>query len=117
MKFFQKTASAALIASLVLAGCASAQPVTPENAPSDLLKKVAAISSESDGAEIEEVLHELVSQTGKANNYRLILDETVKDQTLEENEGKLAADPADYEVYDVRFAGDEHFYQVYEEQN
>ncbi len=116
MKYLKEAAALGLVAALCLGGCGGDQTVTEDNAPSDLLKKAAAITSESDGKDLEEVLHELVRQTGEANQYRLILEENEQEQNLEENGGKLSAVNTDYEVYDVRYAGDAHFYQVYEEQ-
>lgn len=109
-------AASALGLSMVMAGCAGTTAVTEENAPSDLLKKAAAITSESDPEDVQEVFQGFVDATQKASDNRLVIAETATGTGLKLDSDDLETTENSFKNYDVRYGADDSFFQLYEEE-
>lgn len=117
MKMFQKLAGTLAAGALILAGCGvTNEPVTVDKAPSDLLKKVAAINSESKAADLATVFEGIIDETYKTNGGRLILSETASGTGIDANSDQLASVTNNFQSYDVRYGTSDAFYQLYEEE-
>lgn len=119
MKKMMKLAAAATTAALcfqIVYGCAGPSAVTAENAPSELLKQAAQITSDADPSEVQDVFSQIIAQTAKGSDYRLILNEEAKGTGLSLDSDDLASTENTFRNYDVRYGTDDCFYQVYEEE-
>ncbi len=106
--------------SMLLTGCSETEtPVTEENAPTDLLKSVASINSDTESTDMREVLLDLIQATSDNTKYGLIFNETTTSEGLNKEEEidtlKVISQP--FKSYDVRYGADGSFYEVYEEES
>ena len=114
MKFLKWISAGALACGLLLSGCAKPVPVTEDNAPSELLKKAAAISSESTMDDIVEVFQGMVDQTYDANPTGLVYDESGTSTSIDTLSDKLEGTKTSLRSYDIRVPAKDRFYQLYE---
>lgn len=109
--------AAALLGSTLFAGCAMSQPVTEENAPTELMKKAAALSSESEASDVLDVMNQIIDATAQAYNYRIALTQSTDASNMaEDEENGVKAEPSKSEIYDVRYAGDKTVYELFEQE-
>ncbi len=125
MNFASKTLTKSFLASslafsMLLTGCSETEtPVTEENAPSDLLKSVASINSETESTDMRDVLLNLIQATSDNTKYGLILNETTTSEGLNKEEGvdTLEVISQPFKSYDIRYGANGSFYEVYEEES
>lgn len=108
--------SMAVLCSSLFYGCAGPSAVTAENAPSDLLKQAAQITSDAAPSEVQDVFSQIIEATAKNADYHLILSEEAKGSGLSLDSDELASSENTFRNYDVRYGTDDCFYQVYEEE-
>lgn len=109
-------AMAALLSCSLLSACSSAPvKVTKENAPSELLKKTAAITSDSASQDVVDVFRSLIDATSKESDHRLIFTEDVNSKGLSLDSEDLSTVENSFKNYDVRYGSENAFYQLYEE--
>lgn len=109
-------AMAALLSCSLLSACSSAPvKVTEENAPSELLKKTAAITSDSASQDVVDVFRSLIDATSKESDHRLIFTEDVNSKGLSLDSEDLSTVENSFKNYDVRYGSENAFYQLYEE--
>lgn len=108
--------SMAVLCSSLFYGCAGPSAVTAENAPSDLLKQAAQITSDAAPSEVQDVFSQIIEAPAKNADYHLILSEEAKGSGLSLDSDELASSENTFRNYDVRYGTDDCFYQVYEEE-
>lgn len=118
-RLFQKTAGSVLAAFLgcsVMSACSTTPvQVTEEDAPTEQMKKVAAITSESSSQDVVDVFRSLIDATSQESSHRLIFTEDVNGKGLSLESDTLETVENSYKNYDVRYGTDKAFYQLYEE--
>ena len=115
---FKKAIPGALCFSLLLGGCAAAPvAVTEENAPNEIMKKAAALSSETSGEQVLSVFNELIDATVKEYGYNVAFDQTVEASNISVQNSELETITNKGRSYDVRMAGDKTVYEVLEQQS
>lgn len=118
MKLTKLTAAAALLCTALFAGCAAPQKVTEENAPTDLMKKAAVLTSESSASDVLDVLNQIINTTAEEYNYKIALNQSTDASSLtEDEENGIKAEQVKTEIYDVRYAGDKTVYELFEQQS
>lgn len=106
--------------SMLLTGCSETEtPVTEENAPTDLLKSVASINSDTESTTMRDVLLDLIQATSDNTKYGLIFNESTTSEGLNKEEGidTLEVISQPFKSYDVRYGANGSFYEVYEEES
>lgn len=106
--------------SMLLTGCSDTEtPVTEENAPTDLLKSVASINSDTESTDMRDVLLNLIQATSDNTKYGLIFNESTTSEGLNKEEGidTLEVISQPFKSYDVRYGANGSFYEVYEEES
>lgn len=105
--------------SMLLVGCSSDGAITPENAPSEVLKEIASINSETEPTEVRDTLKKLIQATSDSSDNRLILTEETTSEGLNKEEGidTLEVVSKPFKTYDVRYGANGSFYEVYEEES
>lgn len=107
-----------LALSMILAGCSDIEtPVTEENAPTELLKSVASINSDTESTEVRDVLLEMIQATSDATEYGLVFDEATQSEGLNKEVDTLEVVSQPFHSYDVRYGANGSFYEVYEEES
>lgn len=101
----------------LLAGCSAAPvPVTEDNAPTEIMKTLAGLNSESEAADVQAAYDKIVQATAAAYEYQIALDQSIDANNMDlDEEGKLISKNAKTEVYDVRYAADTRAYEIYEQ--
>lgn len=116
---FKKTAGSALAVLLscsVLSACSNAPvKVTKDDAPTEQMKNVAAITSESSSQDVVDVFRSLIDATSEESGHRLIFTEDVSGKGLSLESDTLETVENSYKNYDVRYGTEDAFYQLYEE--
>lgn len=112
------TISSALSASVFLAGCSSQKIVlTTEDAPNELMKEVAGISTTSSAEEIQAVLSKLTEATKEQYKDGYQTSETTHAIGLNVQDDELNTNESNFKNFDIRFGKDQTFYELYEEES
>lgn len=102
--------------SLLLMGCSprTKEVVTVENAPSDLLKKIAQVNSNTNPSEVEDLFYDIVEMTLKDVSSLVTLENIEKDSIVNDTENlkDLSVSSQDYHMYMVYYATNEEFYSL-----
>lgn len=105
---------------LGLAGCtsdfSSSQVVTEETAPSEILKTIATINSDTDPNEIADLFYEIIATTTQDVSGLITLENIEREgiDGLEEGSDTLSSSPRDYHLYTLYYATGEKFYSLEE---
>lgn len=113
MKPVKKLLAAGIAASLLLGGCASSDTVTTEDAPTDIIKTLAGLSSDSSATEVLDAIQTLITNTAAADDYCLSLNSATETSTatLDTDYSLTTVKQALYEK-DLRCSYGEDYYEL-----
>jgi hypothetical protein len=114
---FKPLIPALFLSAALIAGCSTGPvTVTEENAPNELLKSIAALSSESEASDVQEVFQTLIDTTVQAYDYQMLLKVTSTSTNLEyDDDNNLTGSDSTIEYYDIRCAADDVYYELLEQ--
>ena len=114
---FKKVISGILAVGLLAAGCSSAPTaVTADNAPTDILKKAAALSSDSTGRQVQDVLDELIRKTAETSGWNVTFDTAAEQSSLTVQNSQLQSLTGKSRSVDTRIIQDDTVYEILEQQ-
>ncbi|MCF0258655.1 MAG: hypothetical protein HUJ54_02230 [Erysipelotrichaceae bacterium] len=115
---FKKAIPGILALGLLIAGCSSEPvPVSKDDAPTDIMKKAAALSSESTGQQVQEVLDELIKKTAEADGWKVTFDTSSELSSLTVQSSQLQSMTGKSRSVDTRMIQDDTVYEILEQQS
>lgn len=111
VKPISKIAACLLMSSILFAGCASEKEVTSENAPNDLMKNLAEISSESSGEDVTSALAAVITKTAEHYDYQIGAKDSGEGTTLDLTDGTVKTVPITSTNYDYRISDGNAVYE------
>ncbi len=109
-------AASAVLSSILLTGCASEKTITTENAPNDIMKNLAAISSDSSAEDVTGALSAVVMKTAENYNYQLGLKAKGEGTTLDLGDGSIKTRPIETSSVDYRAALSDSVYEFLDQE-
>lgn len=107
----------ALSAALLFAGCTSSvETITEENAPTDILKTLAAIDADSTAEDVTNAMAAVIDKTAETYSYRLSMDLTSEATNYAADEdGKLSEEALSGRSIDIAAADGTQMYELLEQ--
>lgn len=111
VKPISKIAACLLMSSILFTGCASEKEVTSENAPNDLMKNLAEISSESSREDVTSALAAVITKTAEHYDYKIGAKDSGEGTTLDLKDGTIKTVPITSTNYDFRISDGNAVYE------
>lgn len=104
---------------LFLAGCQSTAgtPVTPDEAPTDLMKNVAELNNESMASDVVKAVEGIINATAEKDQYRLKMDTQNSVQSIAFQDDQIESVPSSTHSIDYRLEGDKCVYELLEQES